>query len=131
MKKDLFTVIVAAVIGFSIAYFLTNLLYQGTNGFSFKVLGSDASYNITAPDPEIFNFRSVNPTVEVYVGQCKEYNEIGECVDSVTETDLSDSLTGEEDLEQDSTTSDTDEPAADDSTPATNTEEEASDGNTN
>ena len=37
------------------------------------------------PNVGIFNYKALNPTVEVYVGNCEEYNAVGECVDTNTE----------------------------------------------
>ena len=52
-----------------------------TNYNSFKTLENTVDSSLSEPNEEIFNFRAVNPTVEVYVGQCLEYNEKGECID--------------------------------------------------
>ncbi|MBQ3445309.1 hypothetical protein IJG29_01100 [Candidatus Saccharibacteria bacterium] len=94
MKKDLATIIIAAVAGFVIAFFVTNMLMPGLENFSFKNLGTSVNATVTAPSDEVFNFRAVNPTVEVYVGDCTEYNANGECVksyDGVEESDANNS----------------------------------------
>ncbi len=80
MKRDLILVAIAGVAGFLASYFVTNLLYHGIDTFSFKKLDAEVGTSVDAPNPEVFNFRSVNPTVEVYVGKCTEYDENGECV---------------------------------------------------
>lgn len=87
MKKDLAVVVVAAIAGFAIAYFMTNLLYTGISNFSFKVLDAVVNTSISEPNPEVFNFRAVNPTVEVYVGGCDAYDEEGNCVTNKAEED--------------------------------------------
>ena len=84
MKKDLLTPIVAAVIGLVVAYALIGVFIPEIKSVSFKTLSSNTTYNIVDPNPEVFNYRAINPTVEVYVGQCKEYNAAGECVSEVT-----------------------------------------------
>lgn len=84
MKKDLLTTIVAAVIGLIVAYALIGVFIPEIKSVSFKTLSSNTTYNIVDPNPEVFNYRAINPTVEVYVGQCKEYNAAGECVSEVT-----------------------------------------------
>lgn len=97
MKKSLITVIIAAIAGFIIAYFVTNLFYPSIESVQIKTINNEVTSSIDMPSDDVFNFRSINPTVEVYVGQCKEYNENGDCIDSVTATDDSDeSSTGEE-----------------------------------
>ena len=71
MKTDLTTSILAAVVSVIIAYFACNVLLPKIDNFTIKVLSSGVDSNLIAPNPEVFNFRSINPTVEVYVGQCE------------------------------------------------------------
>ena len=84
MKKDLTTTIIAAIFGVVVAYFITNIILPDLSNVSFKTLSGDNKYTLAEPDSDIFNYRAVNPTVEVYVGQCREYNENGECIDDGT-----------------------------------------------
>lgn len=106
MKKDLVTVVIAALIGFIAAYFVTNLFYPAIEAVQVRTLGETVTSSIAMPSEDIFNFRSINPTVEVYVGQCKEYNENGDCVDSAADSaeDNGDEATDEN---QDGSESDT------------------------
>ena len=83
MKTDLVTSIVAAFIGVIAAYFICNMILPPVADVSFKTLSTDTTYTIANPDPEIFNYRAINPTVEVYVGQCAEYNQYGECIENI------------------------------------------------
>ena len=69
MKTDLATSIIAAVVGVAIAFFVTNLILPGFGNISFKTVSGNTNYSLTEPDSEIFNFRALNPTVEVFVGQ--------------------------------------------------------------
>lgn len=88
MKTDLATSIIAAIIGTVAAYFICNLVLPQAEDISFKTLDStSANYTLAQPDPEIFNYRAINPTVEVYVGQCTKYNDYGECIDNIEYTD--------------------------------------------
>lgn len=82
MKTDITTAIIAAIVGVIVAYFVTGFVVPAIEDVSFKVLAADPQYSLTEPNPEIFNYRAINPTVEVYVGQCLEYNENGECIDN-------------------------------------------------
>lgn len=88
MKFDLTTSIIVAVIGTVAAFFVTNMFLPAIDSFSFKVLSATPSTTLTSPNSEIFNYRAINPTVEVYVGQCEEYNENGECINVVTGNDI-------------------------------------------
>ncbi|MBO7718465.1 hypothetical protein J6S37_03170 [Candidatus Saccharibacteria bacterium] len=84
MKNDLITSIALAVVGILIAYFVTNLLIDQMMplaSFPVKTITSSVDTNLVDPDPEVFNYKAIDPTVEVYVGDCTEYNERGECIE--------------------------------------------------
>lgn len=85
MKTDLATSIVAAVIGILVAFFVTNLFLPSIEDVTYKTINGSINTNLAEPDPEVFNYRALNPTVEVYVGDCDEYNEYGECIEIVEE----------------------------------------------
>lgn len=68
MKTDLVTAIIAAIIGVVVAFVIWNIALPGMDDVSFKVLNSGASYELAEPNEDVFNYRAVNPTVEVYVG---------------------------------------------------------------
>ncbi len=71
MKSDLATSIAIAIVGVLIAYFTCNLLTGEIPGFSFSAIDSSTSSDfadLAEPNPEIFNYKAINPTVEVYVG---------------------------------------------------------------
>ena len=86
MKTDLATSIVVAVVGAVAAYFICNLFIGPLESFSFSTLDptSDISASVEEPNPEIFNYRALNSTVEVYVGDCQEFID-GECVDGAAD----------------------------------------------
>ena len=89
MKTDLASSIGVAILGAVIAFFLCNLLIidpmkeANKDGTAVKVLDSTVGTDLQDPDPEVFNYKALNPTVEVYVGDCKEYIN-GECLDDKT-----------------------------------------------
>ncbi len=72
MKTDLTTAIVSAIIGVAVAYFLCNVLLPQIDEVSFKTLTSSPDYTLREPNVDIFNYRALNPTVEVYVGSEEE-----------------------------------------------------------
>ena len=98
MKKDLATAIGTALISAVVAYFLSNLLIVPMvvpiEEQKIKQIDSNFSLDIATPSSEVFNYRSLNPTVEVYVGDCKELNEYGECIDEETLQSLNDVVEG-------------------------------------
>lgn len=97
MKTDLTTSILAAVIGVIIAFFVCNMFIPGIEDFTIKTLGTNLTYSLAEPNSEIFNYRAVNPTVEVYVGQCKEYDANGNCVEQVKALNENDTENTEKD----------------------------------
>ena len=81
MKTDLFTSIVAAIAGVLIAYFVTNMFIGPIEEVTYPTVDSAVNASLADPNPEVFNYRALNPTVEVYVGECEVFNEFGECVE--------------------------------------------------
>ena len=67
-KQDISTSILAGAIGFVVAYFVLNFILPTIENVSFSVLETDSSYSLEEPNNEVFNYRAINPTVEVYVG---------------------------------------------------------------
>jgi len=90
MKKDLATSVVAAIVGVLVAYFLCNMFLQAPADVTFSTINASTTYTLNDPNPEVFNYRAINPTVEVYVGQCAEYNQYGDCIENITIEDLPD-----------------------------------------
>lgn len=83
MKTELATAIGAAIAGIVIAFFVCNLFIGPIEEVSFSTIESSVNTDLTEPDPEVFNYKALNPTVEVYVGDCTEFNALGECIETV------------------------------------------------
>lgn len=83
MKTDLISSIGLAIVGVIVSYFICNILVSSwtTGSYTVKTLESEISADIADPDPNVFNYRALNPTVEVYVGNCKEFDSNGQCLD--------------------------------------------------
>ncbi|MDO4742193.1 MAG: hypothetical protein Q4A79_02355 [Candidatus Saccharibacteria bacterium] len=81
MKKDLVSYVLLGIIGVVATYVVCDMLLPSLTSVSFKTLNSDPGYSLAEPNPEIFNFRAINPTVEVYVGECTKYDSNGICLD--------------------------------------------------
>lgn len=102
MKTDLVTSIGAAILGSIIAFVVVNMLLPEIAPVSFKRIDNPSmSYELTEPDEEIFNPRALNPTVEVYVGDCTEYDIYGNCIERASDDDEDDEEKTEEELEPD------------------------------
>ena len=87
MKTDLASSIGVAIAGILIAYFVCNLFTGSIDDVTIKTVDSSFSTDIADPNPEVFNYRAINPTVEVYVGNddnCTEFDDDGQCIDGST-----------------------------------------------
>lgn len=83
MKNDLAISIIAAIFGIIASYFICNIFVGEIEPVSVKTVDGTTSIELAEPNPEIFNYRSINPTVEVYVGDdttCKEFDSDGNCL---------------------------------------------------
>ncbi|MBR2998519.1 hypothetical protein IKF34_01970 [Candidatus Saccharibacteria bacterium] len=80
MNKKLLSAIGVAILGTIIAFVACNLLFSEIEPVSFKNVDASFTTDIPDPNPEIFNPRALNPTVEVYVGNCETFDEFGQCV---------------------------------------------------
>lgn len=85
MKTDLTTSVIVAIVGVIAAYFVCNIFIGEIKPFKIKTVDTSASAELAEPDAELFNYKALNPTVEVYVGECTKYGEAGECLDNTTE----------------------------------------------
>ena len=104
MKTDLISSIGVAVLGAIVSFFICNILVSTwtTDNYTVKTLESEVSADITSPDSSVFNYRALNPTVEVYVGNCREFDSNGQCLDGDEEDinqDIIDNVTPNPDEE--------------------------------
>ncbi len=95
MKFDLLTSIGVAVAGLLLSFLVTNWIVPDLEPYAFSAIsknqttsaGGDYDYaSLDQPNNEIFNYNALNPTVEVYVGDCREFDEDGNCVDDMNNT---------------------------------------------
>lgn len=93
MKTDLVTTIFTGIVGVVAAFFICRLLLPTIDDVTIRTINAGSAYTLIDPDPEIFNYRAVNPTVEVYVGQCAEYDENGECIEVTEEVEQPEEIT--------------------------------------
>lgn len=81
MKTDLATSIGMAVLGAVLAFVIANMLFGEIKDVTFRTISGKVDTSLGVPDEEIFNYKALNPTVEVYVGDC-ELDYYGNCIDS-------------------------------------------------
>ena len=102
MKSDLATSIAVAIVGTIVAYFVCNMFIGGIDNVSIKTLDGSTSVRVADPDIELFNYKALNPTVEVYIGDCATTDEYGECLDDASNID-GDALENNQQEENDNT----------------------------
>ena len=81
MKNELAASIGLAILGIIVSYFVCNLFVGQIEEISFPSITSSTDTTLQSPNPEVFNYKALNPTVEVYVGNCNSYDSNGECLD--------------------------------------------------
>jgi hypothetical protein len=77
-QSDIFSIIIIAAAGTLFSYFLVNSLLGDPNLEIVNVKTiQEISPAIDAPDSELFNPEAINPTVEVFVGECEDIDQNG------------------------------------------------------
>jgi len=79
MKQiNLITIIAIGVAGMIVSAIVFNAILgdPGDRSVSFKTV-EVVDGSLISPDPEMFNEQAINPTVEVYVGECEDLNHDG------------------------------------------------------
>ena len=78
-QSDIFTIIIVALVGMITSVFFLNMILGDPDGKSvtFKTI-QVIMPTLAEPDPGVFNDEAINPTVEVYVGDCIDQDQDGE-----------------------------------------------------
>lgn len=78
-QSDIFTLILIAGIGTLAAFFLCNAIMGDPNDAKVEVKRPShvIASELAVPDAEIFNSTAINPTIEVYVGDCEDIDHNG------------------------------------------------------
>lgn len=78
-QSDIFSLILVAGIGTLAAFLICNKLMGDPNmaKTEFKELKYAVTSDLQAPDAEVYNIMSLNPTIEVYVGDCVDIDQNG------------------------------------------------------
>ncbi len=88
MKTDLVTAIGLAIVGTIVSFLICNILVGSwtTGDYQIGAIESTVEAEVAEPDAGIFNSRALNPTVEVYVGDCDEDDD--ECEENESESEI-------------------------------------------
>ena len=77
-QSDIFTIVIIALVGTLAAFFgVSSFLGDPDKVTAEIVTVQDVSASLTEPDSELFNSYAINPTVEVYVGNCEDVDHNG------------------------------------------------------
>ena len=71
-QSDVFSIIFVAGVGVFASFFACQAIMGDPNEavISFTALREPITADLVSPEPEVFNSTAINPTVEVYVGDC-------------------------------------------------------------
>lgn len=84
-NTDIALIILIAAISVIASYFLGNFILGDPADLTSDVVYVDPiDSGVTAPDIEFFNTKTLNPTVEIYIGHCEEGQVLSDnvCVDA-------------------------------------------------
>ncbi len=78
-QSDIFTLVLVAGIGTLASFVICNMILKDPNEatVTFKTMSSVIEPGLIDPNPEIFNSTAINPTIEVYVGDCVDMDQNG------------------------------------------------------
>lgn len=78
-QSDIISLILIAGIGTLAAFFACNAILGDPDKATteFTALNKVITKDLVAPNPEIFNAYAINPTIEVYVGNCEDIDQNG------------------------------------------------------
>lgn len=78
-QSDIFALILIAGIGTLAAFFGCNALLGDPDlaKVEYKTVNKVIKSDLALPNPEIFNNMAINPTIEVYVGNCEDIDQNG------------------------------------------------------
>lgn len=78
-QSDIFSIVVVASVGVLAAFFICQAVLGKPEEavVRFTGLKSVIAKDLAAPDPEVFNATAINPTVEVFVGDCEDLDKNG------------------------------------------------------
>lgn len=77
-QSDLITIIIMGVSGVLVSFFAVNAILGNPSDKTKEIKNIEVvSADLAEPDPEIFNEDAINPTIEVYVGDCQDIDQNG------------------------------------------------------
>ena len=76
-QSDIISVVLIGIIGFIASYFIVDSFFKPDEEVvTYKTMDSISS-SVASPDQLVFNTNAINPTVEIYIGDCVDLNQDG------------------------------------------------------
>ena len=78
-QSDIFSIVVVASVGTLAAFFICQAIMGKPEEAIVHFTGLEhvIASDLKDPDPEVFNATAINPTIEVYVGDCEDLDKNG------------------------------------------------------
>ncbi len=78
-QSDVFSIIFVGGVGVVASFFICQAIMGDPNEATttFTTLRAPISSDLTVPSSEVFNSAAINPTIEVYVGDCEDKDNNG------------------------------------------------------
>lgn len=78
-QSDIFTLVLVAGIGTLAAFFISRAILGDPDmaKVEFKAIDKVVASSLSQPDAEVFNSLAINPTIEVFVGNCEDIDQNG------------------------------------------------------
>jgi len=76
-QSDVISIVGIAIFGFIASYFVVGMFMDPDSASVTYSTITPISSNYEAPDPDMFNVNAINPTVEVYIGDCADIDQDG------------------------------------------------------
>lgn len=78
-QSDVFSIIFVGGAGVVVSFFVCQAIMGDPNEATttFTTLRAPISKELVVPSPEVFNSTAINPTIEVYVGDCEDKDNNG------------------------------------------------------
>lgn len=78
-QSDIFSIILVASVGVIGSFFICNSIMGSPKDakVEFKLLKEVITNDLDTPDAEVFNSTAINPTIEVFVGDCEDLDQNG------------------------------------------------------
>ena len=76
-QSDVISIVAIAVVGFVISYLIVGMFMKPDEAKVTVKKVNPIDITVKMPDSDLFNINAINPTVEVYIGNCVDADQDG------------------------------------------------------